>query len=191
MLYRDYRRIEGNEDYIISNYGEVFSLKRRYVTKTIEMKPCPDENGYLMATLTKDGKHKTIRIHILVGNAFVGKRENGLTFDHINREKTNNRVDNLRLATRQEQANNRGDYKNNKLGEKYICVINRKCKGKILPCYRIIIKINKKIVFCKDLGFKKYTLEDAIKIRDVQLEKLKSNTNENEIIIRRMFRRDG
>ncbi|MHA2183017.1 MAG: NUMOD4 domain-containing protein, partial [Promethearchaeota archaeon] len=68
MLYRDYRPIEGFEDsYIISNYGEVFSLKGK---KSRILKPSPDNKGYLMVSLRKDGKTKTIRIHRLVGNHF-------------------------------------------------------------------------------------------------------------------------
>ena len=98
MLYIDYRRIEGNEDYIISNYGDVISLKRK---TSIILKTCLDEKGYKMVNI-----RPTTRVHILVGNAFVGKRENGLTFDHIDRDNTNNRADNIRLATKSEQAEN-------------------------------------------------------------------------------------
>ena len=50
MLYIDYRRIEGNEDYIISNYGDVISLKRK---TPIILKTCLDNNGYLYGVFLK------------------------------------------------------------------------------------------------------------------------------------------
>ena len=100
MLYRDYRRIPGYEHYVISNYGEVFSLKRKGVIKTIQLKSFPNPDGYLLVCLSKDGKVKTTRIHVLVGKAFVGERTGELTFDHIDRDKTNNSADNIRLATK-------------------------------------------------------------------------------------------
>jgi len=174
MLYRDYRRIEGYEDYIISNYGEVISLKHG---KSRIIKLQPTTKGYLGLSLYKDDKRTQRKIHILVGNAFIGERTGKLTFDHIDRDKTNNRADNIRLATPEEQAINKGIYKNNKLRLQNISIQK---KSDTYSFYRINIKRNGKN-FVKSLNIKKYTLEDAIKIRDVQMEKLKSNANENEI----------
>lgn len=168
MLYRDYRRIEGYEDkYVISNYGEVFSLKRKRVIKTIQMKPCPDDRGYLMVTLSKDRKHKTNKVHVLVGKAFVGERTGELTYDHIDRDKVNNRADNIRLATIKQQMDNKGDYKNNKLGVKYIRIYKTP-QG--IEQYAITIQrtINgkKRTTFTKSFSTRKYTLDDVIKFRD-------------------------
>ena len=172
MLYRDYRRVEGYDDYIISNYGEVFSTKKHNGTEWRELKRCHNTNGYETVGLVENGKRKTTMVHVLVGNAFIGKRTNGLTFDHIDICKTNNHADNIRLATRMTQSQNRRCKCDNKLGEKHISIANRKWKGKILPCYRIIIVRNKKVVFNKDLGFRKYSLEDAVKIRDEKIKEI-------------------
>ena len=159
-LYRDYRRVEGYEDYIVSNYGEVFSTKR--INGTYWRKLSIIKSVYPQVVLSM-GKAKTFTIHVLVGNAFIGKRTNGLEFDHIDRNKTNNRADNLRLATRSEQSINTRLNKRNKLKERNISIANRNNGHSY---YRIEIKRDKKMVFNKWLNIKDYTLEYAIKVRD-------------------------
>jgi len=164
-LYRDYRRVEGYPDYVVSNYGEVFSLQRKRVLKTIQLKACPDDRGYPQIELC-NGKSKTTKVHVLVGKAFIGERTGNLTYDHIDRNTLNNRADNLRLATLKQQMDNKGDYKNNKLGEKHITEIK---VGKYIH-YRIQIQrtINgkKKNILNRSFSSRKYKLEDVIKIRD-------------------------
>ena len=163
MLYRDYRRIEGNEDYIISNYGEVISLKGK---KPRILKTCCDLKGYKMVNI-----RPTTKVHVLVGNAFVGKRENGLTFDHIDRDNTNNRADNIRLATKSEQAENTKMKITNKLGVRNIMERENKRNG--IVYYRIKITLNNQ-QYLKEFNKSKYSLEEVIKIRDDAYEKLKN-----------------
>jgi len=158
-FYRDYRRVEGFEDYIVSNYGEVWSLKWG---KVRELKMCINNDGYKQIDLSEDSKSKKIKVHVLVGNAFVGKRIGAMTFDHIDRDKLNNKSDNIRLATKSEQSINKNLYKSNKLKQKNICINNK--SGRIY--YHIKITRDKKRLFEKNLNVKKYSLEDAIKVRD-------------------------
>tara|TARA_R110002020_G_C16245737_1_gene769437 strand:+ start:913 stop:1413 length:501 start_codon:yes stop_codon:yes gene_type:complete len=157
----DYRKINGYPDYIISNNGIVWSTKNGMVR---EMKPNFTMNGYKKICLYKDGIKKTHTIHSLVGNAFIGLRTGEMTFDHIDRNKTNNRADNIRLATKSEQQVNTNTSKNNKLGEKYICIQMDKRNGR--KFYTILIRRNGKEIFRKCINIKKYSLEDAKKIRD-------------------------
>tara|TARA_R110001606_G_scaffold113333_1_gene240425 strand:+ start:162 stop:665 length:504 start_codon:yes stop_codon:yes gene_type:complete len=162
-----YRYIEGyDKKYIVSNFGDVITLKRK---KPIIMKKHLDSFGYPRIGLSKNGKQKTIRIHVLVGNAFVGKRINALTFDHIDICKTNNRADNLRLATRSEQRINQNMRINNTSGERNICIIRT---GNYVG-YRIKIMRNGKQAF-KKLNMKTHTMADAVKYRDEQMELLSS-----------------
>lgn len=53
-------------------------------------------------------------VHRLVAQAFIENPDNKSEVDHINRVKEDNRVENLRWATRNEQLENRdlSDYKN-------------------------------------------------------------------------------
>ena len=170
-MFRDYRFVQGyDNDYIISNYGEVFSLK---LGKVRLLKQTPNLTGYLMVSLYKNGKVTTHPIHALVGIHFVGLRINGLTYDHIDVNNQNNRADNLRLATRSEQIINQNLRKNNKLGFKNIFEIVHR-SGSI--SYRILIKRNDKTVrkyFRKD----KYSLEFVVSERDKMLENLNPKEN--------------
>ena len=160
-MYRDYRRVQGYPDYIISNYGEVYSTFK-YGTCWRELKPNIDKYGYKKVVLCNNGIRKDATIHALVGNAFVGLREGELTFDHEDQNKLNNRADNIRLATKSEQTINQKINKSNTSGEKYISTHFK--PG--YEYYHIQIKRNGKHVFRKSLNKKKYTIEDAKKLRD-------------------------
>jgi len=162
IMILEYRKINGYPDYIISNNGIVWSTK---YGKVREMKPSLGKNGYKKVALCKDGIHKTMRIHVLVGIHFVGPRIGELTYDHYpDTTKTNNRADNIRLATKSQQAINQKLRITNKLGEKNISTYVDKKNGR--QYYEVQIKRNKKVVFRKLLNKKKYTLEDAVKLRD-------------------------
>ena len=161
-MFRDYRFVQGyDNNYIISNIGEVWSLK---FDKVKLLKLNPDTKGYCQVALFKNGKHKYIRVHILVGEAFIGLRTGTLTYDHIDVNNQNNRADNLRLATRLEQAENRNVRKDNKLGFKNICeTVNRGNEY-----YRITIDRNGKRVQ-KSFSKNKYSLEHVVEERDKML----------------------
>ena len=151
--------IEGYEGlYSVSNMGRVYSHITNKILKA------GNSQGYLQLGLSKDGIRKTFTIHILVGNAFIGKREGEMTFDHYpDRNKSNNCADNLRLATLSEQSQNRNMFKNNKTGEKNISICGNG--------YRIKFKLNGMILFDKYLHMDKFALDDAVKIRDDFLKK--------------------
>ena len=105
-------------DYLIYLDGRVFSKKRNMF-----MKEQTHTDGYKMIGLSKDNKRKMFKIHRLIGIHYIPNPENKYSIDHINRDKTDNRVENLRWATRKEQIENRKEEslsKNNKSGHKGI-----------------------------------------------------------------------
>lgn len=71
-----------------------FSYRITYGTKT--------PHGYLTAWTGKKGSF----IHRLVADTFIPNPENKPTVDHINRIRTDNRIENLRWATHREQRDN-------------------------------------------------------------------------------------
>tara|TARA_Y100001963_G_scaffold129195_1_gene184212 strand:- start:1523 stop:2080 length:558 start_codon:yes stop_codon:yes gene_type:complete len=118
----EWKEIKGYEGlYEVSSLGRVKSLAREvigyggstYMTKERVLKP--GGKRYLQVVLSKSGTRSTYRVHTLVIEAFIGPKPTGddYTVDHINRDKKDNRVENLRWATRFEQAANREDTNKN------------------------------------------------------------------------------
>ena len=108
--------IEGFENYLIYEDGKVQNNKtKRY------LKPGCNNSGYLYVILCKEGKRKIHTIHRLVGLYYIPNPDNKRCVDHINRIKTDNLLENLRWATHSENNQNKGVYKNNKLGYQNIC----------------------------------------------------------------------
>ena len=98
--------------YEISNCGRVKSLAKTWVggnggvrSKLITiLKPGTDENGYLLVGLSNSCLKKTATIHSLVWDAFGNKPRQGLTIDHIDADKKNNRINNLQLLTQRDNV---------------------------------------------------------------------------------------
>lgn len=94
--------IQNFPNYEISTQGSV----RNKVTGRI-VKPSKTKKGYLSLNLYRDGKSSSKLVHRLVAETFIPNPENKPTVDHLDRDKENNCVDNLRWATHYEQSNNR------------------------------------------------------------------------------------
>lgn len=103
----EWKDIKGyNGMYQISSYGRVKSLKRYKVGKEHFKKPSIGRDGYEYIMLWKDNKFKRFPIHRLVAIAFIRNDDVKPQVDHIDTNKTNNRVENLRWVTRQENQHN-------------------------------------------------------------------------------------
>ena len=92
--------------YEVSNLGRVKSLNYRGTGKERILKNTERSNGYLAIGLIKNGKTKMFRVHRLVAEAFIPNPENKPCVDHINTIKNDNRVENLRWVTCEENNNN-------------------------------------------------------------------------------------
>lgn len=107
-IWKDIKGYEGL--YQISNTGKVKSLERYMNNRKCEeiiKVPSLTNKGYYRLPLCKYGKIKYYYIHRLVAEAFINNFENKPTVDHIDRNKSNNCVSNLRWATYKEQIQNR------------------------------------------------------------------------------------
>jgi hypothetical protein len=100
--FRDYRKIDGYDNYVISNYGEVFNTTSGRMLKN------SIRQGYYGVSLCKNGERKSHIIHRLVAIHFIDNPENKTCVDHIDNDKLNNHISNLRYATISENAFNTG-----------------------------------------------------------------------------------
>lgn len=67
------------------------------------MKPHPNHNGYLIQPFFVNGKMIARSMHQLVARQFIPNPKNKRTVNHINGNKSDNRVENLEWATDSEQ----------------------------------------------------------------------------------------
>jgi hypothetical protein len=89
--------------YKINKLGEVLNKRNKI------MKSKNGKNGYMQITLSKNGNSKTFHIHRLLGIHFIENNDpiNKIQIDHIDRNKLNNNLDNLRWTTLKENQKNK------------------------------------------------------------------------------------
>ncbi len=89
--------------YEVSSLGQIRNKKSGYI-----FSDRPNSAGYVCNKFIDDERNeKNISAHVIVTGAFIGEPEtDDLTVDHINRKRADNRVINLRWATRKQQAVN-------------------------------------------------------------------------------------
>ena len=104
----EWRPIKNYEGlYEISNLGRVKSLNYRRTGKENVLKPRKQKKGgYLQIILCKNGMKKMVSVHRLVAEAFIPNPDNKPCIDHINTIRDDNRVENLRWTTYEENMNN-------------------------------------------------------------------------------------
>lgn len=92
--------------YVVSNYGVIKRLPKKYSTPNVRVLSCgKNKGGYLIACLRKDKIPKSYYVHRLVWEAFNGPIPEGMQVNHINEDKTDNRLDNLNLLSQKENLN--------------------------------------------------------------------------------------
>lgn len=96
-LWKDIPDYEGL--YQVSNLGNVRSLNWRNTGEIKNMFLKTHNQGYLKVELTKNGKRKTFMVHRLVALCFVKGYQEGYVVNHINKDKTDNRAENLEWCT--------------------------------------------------------------------------------------------
>ena len=143
-IWKDIPSYEGI--YQVSNQGRVKSLSRlinwRGVKKTTKeriLSECKNSDGYVCYVLNKDKSKKYVKAHSLGFEVFNGKYDKTkFEIDHIDNDRSNNNLSNLRLVTRAQNCMNRSLYKGK--SSEYKGVHFRKDTGK----YRAIIRVNQR-----------------------------------------------
>jgi hypothetical protein len=99
------------ELFVLTDDGKL--LRKKPCGETIERKLSKDRDGYILNFV----KGKIYREHRLIWMYVYGEMPNGM-LDHINRIKSDNRIENLRIVSFSENRQNIGKLSNNKSGFK-------------------------------------------------------------------------
>ena len=153
-IYKDVIDYEGL--YKVSNFGNIKNNKDKILKSSLY------KNGYLMINLCKYGIVKKRLIHQLVAESFLNHKRCGfeLVVNHIDFNRTNNKVNNLETITNRENCNQ----KHLKSTSQYVGVSLNKENNK----WRARIVLNSKI---KHLGYFANEL-DASEAYQLELSKL-------------------
>lgn len=103
--------------YQASNLGRIRSIKRRtkenngeYKTidrnRVLKGRTCGKNGDYLAVVLCSAKNRKMFQVHRLIAITFIPNPNNLEQVDHINRDKSDNRVENLRWVTQSENQYN-------------------------------------------------------------------------------------
>jgi len=103
-IWKDMKGYENQ--YMISNLGRVYSKIRRGGGGCFK-KHGLSTTGYKMHHLDNYDNGKSIYLHRLLGENFIDNPENKPCIDHINRDRMDNRLENLRWVTYSENNYNR------------------------------------------------------------------------------------
>ena len=97
-----YATVKDYPNYAVSNWGDVLNIKTQRILKRED-----NGNGYSQVVLSNNGIPKTIKVHRLVALHFIDNPNNYECVDHIDRNRTNNNIDNLRWVDRSQNQRNR------------------------------------------------------------------------------------
>ena len=105
-----WKPIENYNNYSVSTFGRI---KRN--EKFLKIYTC--DKGYNYCMIYNNGNVKKFKVARLVALTFIPNPENKSQVDHIDRDRGNDNITNLRWATHSENNLNKNVAKNNKLQE--------------------------------------------------------------------------
>ena len=96
--------LEDYPDYFINIEGDIWSQKKRNM---IKLKPC-QHKGYKRVCFYNNGINKSVLVHRLLAQTFIPNPNNLTQVDHINKNRNDNRLENLRWVNHTDNTRNSG-----------------------------------------------------------------------------------
>ena len=93
------KQIRDFENYTISENGKIYKDNNEISLST-------DKDGYLYCILTNNEKRKAVKIHRIIYDTYVKKITSDDIVDHIDKDRKNNIISNLRLVSKRENCTN-------------------------------------------------------------------------------------
>lgn len=167
----EWKPIEGYPNYQVSNLGRVKSMNYNKTKKEAVLTPILTGKYYSVSLWSDTGK-TLVSVHRLVALTFLDNPEKKPAVDHINGNKLDNRLENLKWSSYSENNLNKQLYRGNNTGELNISFV--KSSG----LFQVQIQRNKK-------RFHKYctSLAEAIQERDNYLNPSTVLEIENQTIV--------
>lgn len=157
-MWKDIKNFEGY--YEVNTKGEIRSIERKVnyrnnkqrVIKSKIKKQTLNSKGYLKVSLWKDNKSKTMEVQRIVAETFIENTMNKSQVNHIDGDKTNNKVENLEWCSPKENSLHR----TNILKHGIVRVNQFNLDGKYINTYESIKKA------AKENGIKPCSISNVI-----------------------------
>lgn len=122
----EYREVVGHIGYRVGSDGSIWSKRKRgtgpgprFLHDWFRMKTAANADGYPCVGLYRDKKRKTYRLHLLILEAFVGPKPDGMIGLHNNGKPDDCRIENLRWGTCLENEADKVRHGTNMIGERH------------------------------------------------------------------------
>jgi len=109
----EHQIIPSHPSYSADSNGNIYGKKGKRI------KTFPGTGGYLRFTTFENGKWQQVSVHVMVCEAFHGRREQGMQAAHANGIKTDNRPENLSWKTSKENEADKRRHGLALLGERH------------------------------------------------------------------------